>query len=420
MTERKRTPVRSPPDPPEGVEAGRGRLVPGSGSQTIEPEAGRKAPRPGGFSRAVWEDSRRVTNEYASVIIATGSCAPPRAIPNQDFLGHRFFEGHGQPIDPAQNPKVIAKFQEVTGIAERRYVSDDQVASDLAVQAADCALAGARIDRETLDYLVVAHNFGDVRADNRRSDFVPSLAARVKRGLGIANPSCVAYDIAFGCPGWLQAVIQVDYYLRSGDAKRALVIGTETLSRVSDPHDRDSMIYSDGAGAAVLEARPAREGVGILAHAVRSDSLDHARLMWMGRSHDPEFEDDRLFLKMHGRQLYEYALTTLPGVVQHSLEKAGLTLTDVDKVLIHQANHKMDEAILKRLFKLYGVADIPERIMPMTIARLGNNSVATIPTLLDLIQRGQVEGQRIESGDLVIFASVGAGMNINSLVYRWP
>jgi len=366
----------------------------------------------------VWEDRARVT-KLTSVIVATGSCTPSRPVPNQDFIGHRFFEGYAKPIDPAQNEKVIAKFQEVTGIAERRYVSDDQVASDIAVQAGECALAGGQVDRESLDYLVVAHNFGDVREDNRRSDFVPSLAARVKAGLGIGNPSCIAYDIAFGCPGWLQAVIQVDYFLRSGDAKRALVIGTETLSRVCDPHDRDSMIYSDGAGAAVLEARPA-EGVGVLAHAARSDSVEHARLMWMGRSHDPAFEDDRLFLKMRGRQVYEYALTTLPGVVQQSLQKAGLTLTDVDKVLIHQANHKMDEAILKRLFKLYGVPDIPERIMPMTIAKLGNNSVATIPTLLDLIQKGQVEGQRLASGDLVVFASVGAGMNINSLVYRWP
>jgi 3-oxoacyl-[acyl-carrier-protein] synthase-3 len=215
-------------------------------------------------------------------------------------------------------------------------------------------------------------------------------------------------------------VIQADYYLRSGDARRALVVGTETLSRVCDPHDRDSMIYSDGAGAAVLEARPGRDHAGILAHAARSDSLEHARLLWMGRSYDPQFEDDRLFLKMRGRQLYEYALNTLPGVVRQSLEKAGLTLTDVDKMLIHQANSKMDEAILKRLFKLYGVPEVPEGIMPMTIARLGNNSVATLPTLLDLIRRGKLDGHRFATGDLVVFASVGAGMNINSLVYRWP
>ena len=106
-----------------------------------------------------------------------------------------------------------------------------------------------------LDYILVAHNFGDVTEDNRRSDFVPTLAARVKHKLGIENPTTIAYDLPFGCPGWLQGVIQADYYLRSGDAKRVLVIGAETLSRVCDPHDRDSMIYADGAGAILLEAR---------------------------------------------------------------------------------------------------------------------------------------------------------------------
>jgi 3-oxoacyl-[acyl-carrier-protein] synthase-3 len=217
----------------------------------------------------------------------------------------------------------------------------------------------------------------------------------------------------------VQAVIQVDYFLKSGDAKRALVIGAETLSRVSDPHDRNSMIYSDGAGAAVLEGRRGPERVGILAHAARSDALEHARLMWMGKSFDPEFGDDRLFLKMHGRQLYEYALTTMPQVVGQSLEKAGVRLAQVNKVLIHQANSKMDEAILKRLFKMYGVDRIPEGIMPMTIARLGNSSVATVPTLLDLIRRGQLDGHRLDPGDIVVLASVGAGMNINSVVYRY-
>jgi 3-oxoacyl-[acyl-carrier-protein] synthase-3 len=360
------------------------------------------------------------TTGVSSIVVATGSCVPARCVPNEDFLDHRFFEDYGKPFDPANNPQIICKLQEITGITERRYVSDDLVASDMAIEAADKALSGTTIDPESLDYLIVAHNFGDVRARNRRSDFVPTLAARVKRGLGIRNPGCIAYDLPFGCPGWLQAVIQADYFLRSGDATRALVIGTETLSRVSDPHDRDSMIYSDGAGAAVLEARTGPERVGIIAHAARSDALEHARLMWMGPSYDPQFEDDRLFLKMHGRQLYEYALNTLPGVVRQSLERAGLSLADVDKVLIHQANSKMDQAILKRLFKMYGIHDIPEGIMPMTIARLGNNSVATLPTLLDMIRRGKLEGHSLASGDLVVFASVGAGMNINSLVYRCP
>ncbi len=122
----------------------------------------------------------------------------------------------------------------------------------------------------------MAHNFGDVRHGNVRSDFVPSLAARVKHKLKIVNPRTVCYDLPFGCPGWVQGIIQADYYIRSGDCQRVLVIGAETLSRIYDPHDRDSMIYADGAGAAIIEARRSDEAVGILAHASRSDTIDHA------------------------------------------------------------------------------------------------------------------------------------------------
>jgi len=355
-----------------------------------------------------------------SVFTGTGSCLPTRTIENQDFTGHEFFLDYGEALDPADNPRVVAKFQEITEIAERRHVTDDLVASDLGAEAAEAALADADADPETLDYIIVAHNFGDVRADRLRLDFCPTLAARIKERLRIRNPSCVAYDLPFGCPGWLQAVIQADYFLRSGDAKRALIVGAETLSRVSDPHDRDSMLYADGAGAAVLEAAEAEEPVGILSHATRSDTLEHARLLWMGPSYDPHHPDDRLFLKMYGRKLYEYALQTVPGVVRDSLSRAGLTLTDVAKVLLHQANAKMDHAILKRLFRLYGVHEIPEHIMPMTISWLGNSSVATLPTLFDLMRRGRLDGQGFSSGDAVVFASVGAGMNINSLVYRYP
>lgn len=354
-----------------------------------------------------------------SVIIGTGSYIPTERVLNEFFHDSRFFEDYEKPLDPADSPRIVGKFQQITEIGERRWVTDDLVASDIAFFAAERAVESAGIESESLDYIIFAHNFGDIRADNRRSDFVPSLAARVKQRLGIVNPECIAYDLPFGCPGWLQGMIQADYFLRSGDASRALVIGAETLSRISDPHDRDGMIYSDGAGATILEARETDQPAGILSHATRSDTYEHARLLWMGESYDPDYEENHLFLKMYGRKLYEYALTRVPGVVQTSLERAGLSLTDVDKVLLHQANAKMDDAILKRLFKLYGVSEIPEGIMPMIISWLGNSSVATVPTLLDLIVRGELDGQQLGSGDTVVMASVGAGMNINSLVYRW-
>src|SRR5699024_7447345 len=140
------------------------------------------------------------------------------------------------------NKEIIQKFEEITGIKERRYVKDELLTSDMAALAAEKAIQSADIDPETLDYLIVAHNFGDIRADNVKSDMVPSLASRVKQKLDIKNPFCVAYDLPFGCPGWLQGVIQANCFLKSGEAKRALVIGSETLSRVCDPHDRDSML----------------------------------------------------------------------------------------------------------------------------------------------------------------------------------
>lgn len=127
---------------------------------------------------------------------------------------------------------------------------------------------------------------------------------------------------------------------------------------------------------------------------------------------------DSLYMKMTGRKLYQYALTHVPELVKTSLEKANIGFDEVAKVLIHQANAKMDAAILQRLAKLYGHSELSEDIMPMTISWLGNSSVATVPTLLDLVLRGEMEDHQIKKGDHIVLASVGAGMNINSIVYR--
>ena len=315
---------------------------------------------------------------------------------------------------------MVDKFKEITTIEERRYVADDLVASDIAYFAAKDAIKDAQLDPETLDYIIVAHNFGDVKHGSNRSDMVPALAARVKHKLKIKNPECVAYDVPFGCPGWLQGMIQADYYIKSGDAKKILVIGTETLSRVIDLHDRDSMIYADGAGATILESREADERTGILAHKTRSDTYRYAEMLTMGCSYNITEENKQdLYLKMNGRRLYQYALETVPLSIKACLDKAEVPIEKVKKVLIHQANGKMDDAIIDRLYKLYGYEEAPEGVMPMIISWLGNSSVATVPTLLDLILKNKVEGHSIEAGDLVVFASVGAGMNINAAVYQF-
>ena len=350
-----------------------------------------------------------------SIITATGSYIPTVKIPNEHFLSYDFYNPDGRKIEKS-NADIINQFKDITCISERRYLANELSTSDIAFEAAKQALDG--IDKESLDYIIVAQNLGDVVIDNRRSDMVPTIAARVKHRLKIKNPYTVAFDVPFGCPGWLHGVILADYLIKSGDAKKVLVIGAETLSRVSDPHDMDSMIYSDGAGATLIEATD--KNAGILSHVTRSDTLENAFLLWIGKSYGPNLDGGQLFLKMHGHEIYKYAVRTVPEVVKKSLDKAGYTLADVKKVLVHQANQKMDEAILKRLFKLYNIKDIPEHIMPMTISWLGNSSVATLPTLFDLLQKGQLNNHRLHSGDLTVFASVGAGMNTNSMVYRMP
>ena len=356
-------------------------------------------------------------NNIYSVIKATGSYIPEKIVHNSDFLSNVFYDSDGK-IFEIPNDELIKKFEKITNISERRYLEEEYVTSDIAYIAADNAIKSSGIDPETIDYIIVAHNFGDVKAGNIRSDIVPSLAARVKNKLRIKNPDAVAYDIIFGCPGWLQGVIQANYYIKSGDAKRVLVIGSEVLSRVSDPHDRDSMIYSDGAGAAIFEARESDVPVGILSHSARSDTFTDSNLLWMSKSYNPESSNTEIYLKMNGRKLYEYALSNVPKLVKNCIEKAKLTIDKVSKVLIHQANEKMDEAILQRLFALYEKIKIPSGIMPMIIDKLGNSSVATIPILLDLILKGKMETQTLNQGDNVIFASVGAGMNVNAVAYK--
>jgi 3-oxoacyl-[acyl-carrier-protein] synthase-3 len=348
-----------------------------------------------------------------SIITGTGSYIPTVKVPNREFLENDFYEADGTKI-AKPTADIVNKLQEITCIRERRYVEDNLNVSDISFMAAEYALEG--IDIESLDYIIVAQNFGDVKADNIKSDMVPTIAARVKHKLRIKNPYTVAYDVPFGCPGWLHGMTIADYYIKSGDAKKILVIGAETLSRVSDPHDVDGMIYSDGAGATLVEATD--KDCGILSHVTRSDTYDKAFLLGVGKSYNPNHDGDELYLKMQGHEIYKYSVRTVPEVVKQSLDKAGLTLTDVEKILIHQANQKMDEAILARLFKSYQIDKIPEYIMPMTISWLGNSSVATLPTLLDLLQRGKLDNHELHTGDIVVFASVGAGMNINSMVYK--
>ncbi|MDG1672504.1 MAG: ketoacyl-ACP synthase III, partial [Flavobacteriaceae bacterium] len=311
---------------------------------------------------------------------------------------------------------VIDKFKAITGISERRYADDKLTASDLGAFAGNKALEDAKIDPETLDYIICAHNFGDVKHKTIQSDILPCLAARIKHLLKIKNPKCVAYDILFGCPGWVEGVVQAQAFIKAGMAKRCLVIGAETLSRVVDPFDRDSMIYADGAGATVIEA--SEEEGGIIAHESASYTHDEIYHLFFGNSNDKSQDEDVRYIKMYGRKIYEFALNNVPTALKNCLDKSGFSINEVKKILIHQANEKMDEAIVKRFYRLYKTA-VPDGIMPMTIHKFGNSSVATVPTLFDLIRKGVLKEHNLSKGDVIIFASVGAGMHINAIVYKY-
>jgi 3-oxoacyl-[acyl-carrier-protein] synthase-3 len=352
----------------------------------------------------------------SSKITGTGSFIPSIKKENAAFLNEHFLNEDGTPFS-AGNDEIIEKFKAITGIEERRYAKPAFNTSDLAFFASQKAIEDAGINPEEIDYIILAHNFGDVNQGAIQSDILPSLATRVKYRLGIENPNCVAYDILFGCPGWVEGVIQAQAFIKAGIAKKCLVIGAETLSRVVDKNDRDSMIFSDGAGACIVETTD-DAGSGILSHATQTFAKEEAYFLFNGKSYNKEANEEVRYIKMLGRKIYEFALVNVPLAMKSALDKSGVSIDDVKKIFIHQANEKMDEAIIKRFFRLFK-KPVPEGVMPMSIHKLGNSSVATVPTLLDLVLKGEMENQEVQKGDVVIFTSVGAGMNLNAIVYRF-
>lgn len=346
-------------------------------------------------------------------ITGTGSSIPQKTELNSSFSEHSFYDATGVQIDNP-NEVIIEKFKAITGIEQRRYIKDEQTVTDIAIEAANHTIEDAKVDPETIDYIIVAHNVGDIAVGSNQVNTLPSLASKVKAGLKIQNPNCVAYDILFGCPGWVEGVIQATAFIRAGMAKKCLVLGADTLSRVLDHSDRDSMIYADGAGASLIEATS--EAGGILSHkTVTYTAAGEAEYIYYGPANN--IGKGTKYIKMFGRKVYEFALSKVPLALQACLDASGENIENVKKIFIHQANLKMDNAIVKRFYRLYK-KPMPENVLPMNIHEFGNSSVATVPTLFDLVCKENYAGHHVEKGDLILFASVGAGMNINAITYR--
>jgi 3-oxoacyl-[acyl-carrier-protein] synthase-3 len=352
-------------------------------------------------------------------ITGSGSYVPKLTKVNDDFLDSEFFDKNGSSFENS-NSEIIDKFVSITGIEQRKYASEKLNSSDLATRAANNAISDSNIDPETLDYIIFAHNFGDISSNSKQIDNLPALATKVKRNLKIKNPKCIGYDIIFGCPGWVEGVIQAKSFIQSNMASKCLIIGSETLSRVTDLNDRDSMIYADGAGAVILEGENSDSG-GVLSHSsasYTSEGENEFIFYGLGNKLDSdEGSNNNKYLKMHGRKVYEFALKNVPAAMKDCFDKAKKDISSLKKIFIHQANQKMDEAIINRFYRLYKTSP-PDDILPMNIQEYGNSSVACIPTLFDIVRKENYKGHKISKGDVIMFASVGAGMNVNAITYE--
>ena len=352
-----------------------------------------------------------------TIIKGTGSVLPENLITNEYFSNHVFYDKNGVKMDKS-GAEIATKLQSITGIRERRYVPFGQDSIPLMTEGAKRAVADAGININDLDGIIVAHNAGNMFVGDKIFHTVPNMAALLKNALACTNHECFAYDLLFGCPGWLQGVIQAHQAIQNDDANHVLVVGLEIASRLLDPHDVDSMILADGCGACVVSKNKGKKA-GILSYATFSHAQDDVRIIYLDKSNKQDVAGNCYF-HMNGKEVYKYATQWVPKVIKKALDKANLSLTDIDIFLFHQANEKMLEAIANNLAHLYGVetAFLKDK-MPMTVQFLGNTSVATIPTMMDMVLKNNLDNYSIKKGQLAVMASVGAGMHCNALVYRF-
>ncbi|RKG90632.1 beta-ketoacyl-ACP synthase III [Corallococcus terminator] len=330
-------------------------------------------------------------------ILGTGSYAPARVLTNQDLE---------QLVDTSDT-----WIRERTGIQERRQAAPDEATSDLAVQASLHALQMAGVAPEDLDLIVV----GTVTPDMP----MPSCAALVQAKLGARR--AFAFDVSAACAGALYALSVADQFVRTGQVKRALVVGAELLTRAVDWSDRNTcVLFGDGAGAMVLGPGPASDDSpetmaprGILSTCLRTEgSMADLLCIPAGGSRTPVTADNvdaNLHkLKMNGKEVFRFAVRALVESTQASLGAHGMHPGQVDHVIAHQANLRILEAVLQRL-------EIPREKCWLNLHKYGNTSSASLPMSLDEAQRAG----RLKRGDVIAMMAIGAGMAWGSAVVRW-
>ena len=319
-----------------------------------------------------------------SVVIGTGSALPAHRVSNAELA---------ETVDTSDEWIV-----ERTGIRFRHIAGEGETTATLAADACKAALAAAGIDAQSIDLIVLATATPD--------QTFPSSATKVQAMLGIDD--CVAFDVAAVCSGFLYAVQVVDSMIRSGVAKRALVIGAETFSRILDWEDRTTcVLFGDGAGAIVLEAQDTADvdGRGILTTKLHADGR-HNELLYVDGGVSTTGTVGKL--RMKGREVFRHAVTNLASVMTESLAMAGLGADQVDWVVPHQANARILDATARKL----GLA--PAKVV-VTVDQHANTSAASVPLALDVA----VRDGRIQHGQIVILEAMGGGFTWGAAVIRF-
>jgi 3-oxoacyl-[acyl-carrier-protein] synthase-3 len=285
-----------------------------------------------------------------------------------------------------------------TGIRERRIAAPGELTSDLARKAATAALNDAGIDAQAIDLIIVGTSTPD--------QTFPASAVTVQAGLGINHGA--AFDMQAVCSGFVYALATADSFLKSGNFKRALVIGAETFSRILDWSDRTTcVLFGDGAGAVVLEAQQQESGSerGILTTHLRSDGRHKNKLYVDG---GPSSTQTVGHLRMEGRAVFKHAVSMITDVITDAFKATGTSAEDIDWFVPHQANKRIIDDSAKKL----GIA--PQKVV-ITVDKHGNTSAASIPLALDVARR---DG-RIKKGDLVLLEAMGGGFTWGSALVRW-
>jgi 3-oxoacyl-[acyl-carrier-protein] synthase-3 len=317
-----------------------------------------------------------------SILLGTGSALPVRAVSNAELA---------ETVDTSDEWIV-----ERTGIRNRHIAGDGETTASLATDAAKAALDAAGLAAQDIDLIILATATPD--------QTFPASATIVQAALGIND--CVAFDVAAVCSGFLYAVTVADSMIRSGAAQRALVIGSETFSRILDWEDRTTcVLFGDGAGAIVLGAEESADGSrGILASKLHADGR-HNQLLYVDGG--PSTTKTVGKLRMRGQEVFRHAVVNLASVLTEVMEMAGLSTSDIDWLIPHQANARILDATARKL-KLS-----PERVV-MTVDRHANTSAASVPLALDLAMR---DG-RIKTGDLLVLEAMGGGFTWGASVLR--